>query len=188
MPADAAAPTDRSPMPAPGVWEIDPAHSTVEFVARHMMVTKVRGRFGEVSGKIEIAEDPTTSSIEVDIDMASLSTGSADRDGHLVSADFFDVGNHPTMRFASTSIAPAGDQWQVTGDLTIRDVTKPVTLDLEYFGQVQDPWGTTKAQFSLTGEVEREAWGLTWNVPLEGGGFLVSKKVTIEVEAQIKQA
>jgi len=184
----AATTTDRSQYPAPGVWELDPAHTSVEFVARHMMVTKVRGRFADFSGRIEIGDEITESVIDVDIDVASLSTGSADRDGHLISADFFDVDQHPTIHFTSTSIAPARDQWKAAGDLTIRGVTKPVTLDLEYLGQVQDPWGNTKAQFSMSTEVAREDWGLTWNVPLEGGGFLVSKKVKIEIETQLKQA
>ncbi len=166
MPASTS--TDRSQYPAAGVWELDPAHTSVEFVARHMMVTKVRGRFADLSGKFEIGDEITESVIDVDIDVASLSTGSADRDGHLISADFFDVDQHPTIHFTSTFITPAGDRWKAAGDLTIRGVTKPVTLYLEYLGQVQDPWGNTKAQFSMSTEVEREDWGLTWNVPLEG--------------------
>ncbi|MET0831333.1 MAG: YceI family protein [Acidimicrobiia bacterium] len=184
---------ERDLYPAAGVWEIDPAHTTVEFVARHLMVSKVRGRFDSFTGSIEIGEDLVASAIEVDIDVTSLTTGSPDRDAHLASADFFEAGDHPTIRFASTAIEPDGADWPdnahwtVTGLLTIRGVTQPVTLDLAYLGTGQDPWGNTKAGFSLTGEVDREDWGLTWNVALEGGGVLVSKKVKLEIETQIKQ-
>ena len=177
----------RDRYPAAGAWEIDPAHTTVEFVARHLMVSKVRGRFDSFTGSIEIGDDIVDSAIEVDIDVASLTTGSPDRDAHLASGDFFEVGDHPTIHFASTAIEPAVSGWKVTGDLTIRGVTKPVTLDLEYLGAGQDPWGNTKAGFSLNGEVDREDWGLTWNVALEGGGVLVSKKVKLEIESQIKR-
>jgi polyisoprenoid-binding protein YceI len=185
---------DRDLYPAAGVWEIDPAHTTVEFVARHLMVSKVRGRFDSFTGTIEIGEDIVDSVIEVDIDVASLTTGSADRDAHLASTDFFEAGEHPTIHFASTAIEPAGPDrpdgadWKMVGLLTVRGVTKPVILDLAYIGMGQDPWGNTKAGFSLTGEIDREDWGLTWNVALEGGGVLVSKKVKLEIETQIKQA
>jgi polyisoprenoid-binding protein YceI len=184
----------RDRYPAAGAWEIDPAHTTVEFVARHLMVSKVRGRFESFTGSIEIGDDIADSVIDVDLDVASLTTGSPDRDAHLASADFFEVGDHPTIHFASSAIVPDGagwpdnTHWKVTGDLTIRGVTKPVTLDLEYLGSGQDPWGNTKAGFSLHGEVDREDWGLTWNVALEGGGVLVSKKVKLEIETQIKQS
>ncbi len=187
MMSTATTSTSRDLYPAVGTWELDPSHTTVEFVARHLMVSKVRGRFGTVTGTIEVADEITDSTIDIDLDVASLTTGSPDRDGHLTSTDFFEVADHPTIHFSSTDITPAGDGWLVSGDLTVRGVTKPVTLDLDYAGLAKDPWGNTKAGFSLTGEIDREDWGLTWNVALEGGGVLVSKKVRIEIDTQIKQ-
>lgn len=175
-------------LPDSGTWTLDPAHSAIEFVARHLMVTKVRGGFGEFSGTIEIADNPTESKIEIEVEMASVVTGSADRDGHLKSPDFFDVENHPKMTFVSTSIIDKGDGYQVTGDLTVRGVTSPMTLDVEYLGVMTDPWGNAKAAFSASGEVNREDWGLTWNAPLEAGGVLVSKTAKIEIEVQAARA
>lgn len=171
--------------PVAGVWELDPAHTDVAFVARHLMVTKVRGHFQEVSGAITVGDDPADSRVEVEIQAASITTGSPDRDNHLRSADFLDVENHPTLTFRSTRIEPLDDErWALTGDLTIRDVTRPVTLRVTFEGTTRDPWGGTRAAFSARGEIEREDWGLTWNVPLENGGVLVSKKVQIEIDAQ----
>jgi polyisoprenoid-binding protein YceI len=175
-------------LPVAGTWTIDPAHTSLEFVARHMMVTKVRGRFTDVSGTIEVGEDPTDTKVSVDIDVATVSTGAEDRDGHLRSADFLDVEQYPEMTFRSTGIDTRGSTWQLQGDLTVHGVTKPVTLDVEYHGVTTDPWGAAKAQFSATGEIEREAFGLTWNVALESGGVLVSKKVKLEIEAQASLA
>ena len=175
-------------LPETGTWNLDPAHSSIEFVARHLMVTKVRGGFGSFSGTIEIADNPTESVIDIEVDMGSVTTGSSDRDGHLTSPDFFDVENHPKMTFVSTSIIDKGDGYQVTGDLTVKGVTKPMTLDVEYLGVMTDPWGNAKAAFSATGEVNREDWGLTWNAPLEAGGVLVSKTARIEIEAQAARA
>ncbi len=175
-------------LPETGTWNLDPAHSSIEFVARHLMVTKVRGGFGTFSGTIEIADNPTESVIDIEVDMGSVVTGSADRDGHLTSADFFDVENHPKMTFVSTSIIDKGDGYQVTGDLTVKGVTNPMTLDAEYLGVMTDPWGNAKAAFSASGEVNREDWGLTWNAPLEAGGVLVSKNAKIEIEVQAARA
>jgi polyisoprenoid-binding protein YceI len=175
-------------LPVAGTWTIDPAHTSLEFVARHMMVTKVRGRFTDVSGTIEVGEDPTDTKVSVDIDVATVSTGAEDRDGHLRSADFLDVEQYPEMTFRSTGIDTRGSTWKLQGDLTVHGVTKPVTLDVEYHGVTTDPWGAAKAQFSATGEIEREAFGLTWNVALESGGVLVSKKVKLEIEAQASLA
>lgn len=176
------------PLPETGTWTIDPAHSAIEFIARHLMVTKVRGGFGSFSGSIEIAENPTESVIDIEVDMDSVVTGSADRDGHLKSPDFFDVESHPKMRFVSTSIIEKDDGYQLTGDLTVRGVTKPLTLDVDYLGVMTDPWGNAKAAFSAGGEVNREDWGLTWNAPLETGGVLVSKTARIEIEVQAARA
>jgi polyisoprenoid-binding protein YceI len=170
--------------PAAGTWTIDATHTTVEFVARHLMVSKVRGAFRTFTGSFTVGDDPADSKLEVSVDMASVESGTADRDNHLRSADFFDIEQFPTMTFVSTSVEPAGSDWKVTGDLTIRDVTRPLTLDVEFLGVMADPWGNAKAVFSARGEIDREDFGLTWNVPLETGGFLVSKTVHIEIEAQ----
>lgn len=172
-------------LPAAGTWTLDPDHTSVEFVARHMMVTKVRGRFPTVSGTIEIGEEPSESTVVVEVGLADVTTGSADRDAHLRSADFFDVETNPTMTFRSTGIEERPDgRWVLRGDLTLAGVTHPLTLDVEYHGVDVDPWGTPKVQFSATGEIEREEFGLTWNMALESGGMLVSKKARIEIEAQ----
>ena len=171
-------------VPAAGTWTIDPTHTQAEFVARHLMVTKVRGGFQDIAGTIVVADDPAQSVVEVTIPVATVSTGTADRDAHLTSPDFFDVEQFPTISFSSTSVEPNGSSWKLTGDLTIRDVTKPVTIDFEFLGISSDPWGNAKAAFSASTEVEREEWGLSWNVPLEGGGVLVSKTIKLEIEAQ----
>lgn len=175
---------DGRPVPASGTWAIDPTHTQAEFVVRHLMVTKVRGGFQDISGTIVVGDDPAESRVEVTIPVASVSTGAADRDAHLLSEDFLDAENHPSITFVSTSVEPSESSWKLTGDLTIKGVTKPVVLDLEFLGISADPWGNTKAAFSASTEVERADWGLTWNVPLEGGGVLVSKAVQLEIEAQ----
>lgn len=175
-------------MPETGTWNLDPAHSSIEFVARHLVVTKVRGGFGKFSGTINIADNPADSTVSIEVDMASVATGSADRDDHIKSPDFFDVENHPTMTFVSTEVRDTGDGHQLVGELTVRGVTKPLALDFEYLGVMNDPWGNAKAAFSASGEVDREEWGLTWNAPLETGGVLVSKKAKIEIEVQAAKA
>lgn len=172
-------------VPAVGRWNVDHAHSTVEFVARHLMVTKVRGRFADYEASFEIAERPEDSRVEVTLQAASISTGDEGRDGHLTSPDFFDAAQYPTLAYRSTSVRPVDDShWQVTGDLTIRDITRPVVLDIEFDGVIVDPWGNDKALFSGSAEIDREDWGLTWNQPLAGGGVLVGKKVKLELEIQ----
>lgn len=168
-----------------GVWTIDKSHTTVGFVAKHLMVTKVRGEFDSYEATVDIADDLTDSRIEAEFEVASLTTGAKDRDGHLYSADFFDIENYPTMRFVSTNIEPDGDDWRITGDLTIRDITRPLTLEAVYEGTVVDPWGNTHIGFSATATINRENWGITWNAALEGGGWLVSRDVTIEIEGQL---
>lgn len=171
-------------VPASGTWQIDPAHTSVEFVARHLMVTKVRGRFSDVSGTIEVADNPLDSAVSVTTQIASVTTGAADRDGHVVSPDFFDVDNHPEMTFVSTGVRSNGDAWTLDGDLTIKGVTKPVAFDFDFVGVIGDPYGNSKAAFAASAEIMREDWGLTWNVSLEAGGVLVSKKIAIEIEIQ----
>jgi polyisoprenoid-binding protein YceI len=176
-------------VPAPGTFAIDPAHTRVGFVARHLMVTKVRGSFPDVEGTIVVADDPAASTAQAVLRTATLSTGNAERDAHLRSADFFDVERFPTIRFASTQVQRAGDGFKVIGYLTIKDVTKPVVLDVEVDGVASDPWGGERLAVTATVEVDREEWGLTWNVALESGGVLVSKKVKLEIEAQaVRQA
>lgn len=168
-----------------GTWAIDPTHSEVGFVARHLMVTKVRGSFADVSGTVVVAEDLTRSVADVTIATASIASGTADRDAHLRSADFFDVETHPEMTFTSTSF----DGEVLTGDLTIKGVTKPVTLSVEFNGVATDPWGNEKAAFEATGELNRTDWGLTWNANLEKGGVLVSEKIKLALDVQLaKQA
>ena len=168
-----------------GTWAIDPTHTEVGFVARHLMVSKVRGSFTDVSGTVEVAEDITQSRVDVTAKIASVETGSADRDAHLKSEDFFDAEKFPTMRFVSTSF----DGSTLTGDLTIKDVTKSVEFDVDFGGVGQDPWGNTKAGFEATATVNRKDWGLTWNAAVEGGGVLVSDKITINIDVQLaKQA
>jgi polyisoprenoid-binding protein YceI len=171
-------------LPTPGTWKIDPSHTTAGFVARHLMVTKVRGRFASLQGAIEITEDPTQSTVEITIDTPSVDTRDEKRDEHLRSPDFFDVEKFPYITFKSSKVEQHGGDWKVSGDLTIKDVTRPVVLDVEYEGTVTDPWGGERIGFTASTEVDREDWGLTWNVPLEAGGVLVSRKVKLELEVE----
>jgi len=176
---------DDRPVPVAGTYQIDPAHTAVEFVGRHLMITKVRGRFGDVRGQITIAEEPEASHAEVEIGVASLSTGDADRDAHLRSGDFFDVETYPTITFRSTSVRAAGDStWELTGDLTVRDQTRPVTLQVDFDGANVSPLGDERIGFSAATEVNREDFGLTWNVALETGGLLVGRTARIELSVQ----
>lgn len=175
-------------LPPAGTWVVEPTHSTIEVVAKHLRITKVRGRFSSFEGKVEIAEDPLESRIEVTIDASSIDTNNADRDQHLRSADFLDADTHPTLTFRSTSIEQVGEgDFRVTGDLTMAGETHPLTLDLAYGGLTEDPWGNTRALFAAEGELERERWGLTWNQALEAGGVLVSKVFTFDVQVQLVQ-
>lgn len=168
----------------PGSWTVDPSHTEVGFVARHLMVTKVRGRFAQVAGSVTIAEPFEGSSVTATADIASVSTGNADRDAHLRSADFFDADNFPQMSFASTAV---GADF-LEGDLTIRGVTHPARFALSFEGVAADPWGNTKAAFEATATVNRKDWGLEWNAALEGGGVLVSEKIQIVLEVQLLKA
>ena len=172
----------------PGTWNIDPSHSAVTFVARHLVITKVRGTFGEVSGSLTIAEDKLNSTVEATIGMASVTTGDEGRDGHLKSADFFDVENYPNMTFRSTGLRGDGSEYVLTGDLTIKGVTKSLELDLEFEGVSPDPWGGTRVGFSARGEVNRRDFGLDFDVKLDTGGALVSEKIKLELEVQAVKA
>lgn len=167
-----------------GTYTIDPAHSRFGFVARHAMVTKVRGAFNDFTGTLTVdAETPERSSADITIQATSVDTRNADRDAHLRSNDFFDMDTYPELTFTATKVEPVGgEHFKVTGDLTVRGVTKPVTLELAYTGAVVDPWGFTRIGFDGQAEVNRKDWGLTWNAALEAGGILVSEHVTIEVE------
>jgi polyisoprenoid-binding protein YceI len=172
-------------IPAAGRYELDPSHSHVGFSVRHLMVSKTKGRFADVLATIVIAEDPLRSSVEVEIPVASVDTRDETRDGHLRSADFFDAENHPTVRFRSTKVTPVGKgRWTVDGELTVRGVTLPVPLEVVFEGGARDPWGSSRIGFTAHAEVDREAFGLTWNQALETGGVLVGKQVKIDIEAE----
>ncbi len=176
---------DNRLIPVPGVYNIDGAHTSVEFVGRHLMITKVRGRFSDVRGTITIAEEPEDSHVEVEIGVGSVSTGNSDRDGHLLGGDFFDVEHFPTMTFRSTSVRAIRDNtWEVVGDLTVRDTVNPVTLQVDFEGADASPFGDERIGFSAATEINREDFGLTWNVALESGGLLVGKTIRIELEVQ----
>jgi polyisoprenoid-binding protein YceI len=172
-------------IPAAGTFAVDASHSTVQFVARHMMVSKVRGKFGSYSGTITVADDPLQSSVQISIDPATVDTGDEGRDGHLTSPDFFDVAAHPEITFTSTAVRQdQGATFAVDGDLTVRGVTKPITLDVDFEGVGQDPWGGERIGFSTEIELDREDFGLTWNQALETGGVLVGKKVRIDIDIE----
>lgn len=171
-------------LPAPGVWDIDPGHTDLAFVGRHFMVTKVRGRFTDVTGRVVIAPQMSDSSVEVTIGMASVESGAADRDDHIRSADLFDVERYPTATFVSRSVDWSGTSGTVHGDLTIHGVTRRVPLIVSFEGYVPDPWGGHRAIFSARTAVNREEFGITWNQALEAGGLLVSKDVRIEIELE----
>jgi polyisoprenoid-binding protein YceI len=171
-------------------WNIDGAHSGITFSIRHMVLSKVRGRFGSFSGSLDLDEaDLTRSALDVSIDAASIDTGTAQRDEHLRSADFFDAERFPTLRYRSTRVEQLGqDHYRVVGELTIRGVTREVPLDVEYGGQGKDPWGNQRAGFSAKASINRKDFGLAWNQVLEAGGLLVGDKVEIELEIQAVKA
>lgn len=171
--------------PTPGRFSLDPAHSHVGFSVRHMMIAKVRGRFTGVSGTLEVADDPAQSTVEIEVDVGSVDTREEQRDGHLRSPDFFDVETYPKMTFRGTGISPAGEgRFALDGELTVRDVTHPLRLDVSYNGVGQDPWGNQRVGFDASGDVDREDFGLTWNQALETGGVLVGRQAKIEIEAE----
>lgn len=167
-----------------GTYAVDPTHSRIGFVARHAMVTKVRGSFNEFEGSGYFdPQNPADSRLEVTIQAASIDTRNSDRDAHLRSNDFFDMDNYPTITFLSTATSSAGDSaYRVTGDLTIKGVTQPVTIDLELTGTAQDPWGNTRLGLEGSTVINRKDWGVSWNATLDAGGVLVSEKITLEFE------
>lgn len=171
-------------LPQTGTWNLDPTHTTIGAVARHLVASKVRGSFKAFSGTIEVAERLEDSAVSVTIDASSIDTGVADRDAHLRSGDFLNADEFPEITFTSTAVRRAGEGYEVDGDLTMAGVTKPITLELDYLGVMSDPWGNPKAMFAAAGKLEREQWGLTWNAALESGGLLVSKTFDLEIEAQ----
>jgi polyisoprenoid-binding protein YceI len=171
--------------PAVGTYAIDASHTQLGFAVRHMAVSKVRGRFGTFDGTIEIAEDPVDSKVSLTIDANSVDTRDENRDNHLRSGDFFDIENHPQWTFASTSIAAVSPtEWNVTGDLTIRGVTKPVTLDMSLEGVVKDPYGNHRVGFSGSTSINREDFDVSFGAVMEAGGMVVGKKVDIELEVE----
>jgi polyisoprenoid-binding protein YceI len=168
-------------------WSMDPHHTAVTFSAKHLGVATVRGHFNEITSDLDLddANDPTTGRGSVTIQTASVDTGNQMRDGHIKGADFLDVEKYPTIVFAVKSIAKKGSDYEVTGDLTIKDVTKEITLDYEHNGSVVDPYGNTKVGGTLTGSINRSDWGLVWNVPLGSGGLLVGEKVKLEIDGEL---
>ena len=177
-------------IPAAGTYALDVAHKRVGFVARHMMVSKVRGEFNEATATITVAEDPLQSSVVATIQAASVDTTQADRDAHLRSPEFLDAEKFPTLEFRSTGVkSRRGDEFVLTGELTIKDVTRPVELEVEFEGVGRSPFGQDIFGFSASTEIDREEFGLTWNVALETGGVLVSRKIKIEIEGEaVRQA
>ena len=166
-----------------GDYTIDASHSYIGFSARHAMVTTVRGKFSDFSGTAHVdTANPANSTVSLTIKGESIDTGSADRDAHLRSGDFFENEAYPNITFVSTNVERDGDEWQVTGDLTIKDVTKPVTIVFEQTGSAKDPFGNTRVGFEGTASVNRKDWGITWNAALESGGVLVSDKVKLEFD------
>lgn len=171
-------------------WSVDTSHSSISFQVKHMMVSKVKGTYDQFSITVdsESIEDLTTATISIDIDVATINTKNEDRDNHLKSADFFDVEKYPSIKFQSTSITKSGDQYKITGDLTIKDMTKPVTFDVEYNGKGTNPWGVEVYGFEGETKIDREEFGLIWNTALETGGVLVGKDVKIAIEIEVNPA
>ncbi len=168
-------------------WNIDPSHSTAEFTVRHLMISNVRGRFGKLSGTVELdPAKPEASKIDVSIDATSIDTRDDKRDAHLRSADFFDVEKFPTVTFKSTSVKKTGDGFEVLGELTMRGVTKEITLEVEDLSNPgKDPWGNTRIGTSAKAKINRKDWGLNWNAALEAGGVLVGEQVKISLEVEL---
>ena len=175
--------TSTTTIPA-GTWTLDAAHSSVGFTVRHMMVSKVRGKFTDYTADIVTGTDPLQSKVDATIQMASIDTGDEGRDGHLRTNDFFDIEQFPTMTFRSTGVTRSGSDYKLAGDLTIKGVTKPVTFDLEFGGVGKDPWGNTRAGFTLTGTINRKDFGMAYNAVLETGGIMVGEKVDVELDIE----
>lgn len=172
-------------VPRPGRWDIDPAHSIVKATARHLGLTRVEGRFVDLAGHLDVGAEMVTSSVEVTISAASLTTGNADRDAHLRSADFLGVDEFPALHFISTGIrSGAGDSWSVDGLLTIRNIKHPVVLDMAYAGSGPDPWGGTRAAFVASTQLNRRDFQMNWNIGLPGGALLVGSSLRVDLDVQ----
>lgn len=171
-------------------WQIDQAHSTIGFEVKHMMVSKVKGQFTNYSADVEVDDlsDLTSAKIDITIDTTSIHTSNDDRDNHLKSAEFFDIEQFPDIKFTSTSITKDGDDYKVSGDLSIKNETKPVVFDVEYGGKGTNPWGVEVYGFEAETKIDREEFGLTWNAALETGGVLVGKDIKIKVELELNPA
>lgn len=172
----------------PGIWTVDPGHSNITFSARHLMVAKVRGRFGAFTGTITVAADPLQSTVDAVVETASISTGDEGRDAHLCGDDFFDVAQFPEMTLTTVGIDADGDDFVLHSLLTIKGVTKPVDFQLDFDGVATDPWGNTKAGFTAEAEINRKDWGLQWNVALESGGMLVGEKIKLQLDIEALKA
>lgn len=171
-------------MVSTGTWNLDPTHTEIGFSVRHLM-SKVRGKFETFEGTIVTSDDVTASSVEVKVDLSSINTGTADRDGHLRSADFFDTETHPAMTFKSTSVKQTGDDtFVVTGDLTIKGVTKSIDLDVDFLGEGGDPWGGTRAGVEAKGEISRKEFGIDFNIPVAGDKMMIGDKITLQIVAE----
>ena len=166
-------------------WTIDPTHSEVGFKVKHMMFTNVKGLFNDYSADIDFNENLNDANLQFEAKINSIFTNNADRDNHLKSADFFDAEQYPTLNFKSTNIQGNGSEYEITGDLTIKGITKPVTLNAEFSGLMTDPWGNTKVGLNLDGKINRKDFGLTYNAALETGGVLVGEDVKLNAEIQL---
>jgi polyisoprenoid-binding protein YceI len=172
-------------LPAPGTFVLDKAHTRIGFVAKHLMVAKVRGQFTDFAGSVTVADNPVDSTAEGTVQVASITTGSPDRDAHLRSGDFFDIETYPVMTFTGARVVGmSGATFRVVGDLTIKGITRQVEFDVEFDGVARDPWGGERIALTATTEIDREDFGMTWNVALESGGVLVGRKVKLEIEAE----
>jgi polyisoprenoid-binding protein YceI len=183
--ASATRAVDGVELPQPGAWKVDPGHAEVGFLGRHLMFTKVRGRFVDIDASVEIAQQVEDSRVEATIHMASVDSGDATRDEHLRSADLFDVDNHPTARFSSTGLDWHGRSGTLHGDLTIKGVTRAVQLHVDFLGGITDPWDNQRAVLDATGRINREDWDITWNMVLETGGLLVSKEIDLVLHVEL---
>ena len=172
----------------PGTWNVDPMHSTVGFTVRHLMITKVHGTFKEFAGTITVGSDPLQSTVEATVQVASVDTGEASRDGHLRTGDFFEVETYPTMTLRSTGISGTGGDYVLNADLTIKGITKPVSFELEFEGVNKDLYGNTKAGFSASTEINRKDWGIEWNAVLDNGGVALGEKVKLKLDIQAVKA
>ena len=168
----------------PGTWTIDPTHSVIGFSVRHMMVSKVRGRFEKFEATLTVPEDATLASVEATIDAGSINTDNGDRDNHIRSADFFHVEEHPQFAFRSTGIEAKGEDFALKGELTIKGKTNPVELTLEFNGSTLDPYGLTRAGFTASTQISRKDFGVDIEMPMDGGGVVVGDKITIDIDAE----